>query len=147
MKIWRLAQTDAIQTTTLPAACHFLNIGGVPTIVGGGPIPAAIASSLPTGFTTANQVILNTRPSGTVTMQGEGVGAFPTINQGGVSGLSPSGCGATSGNALVSVVGDSLTSNSKNPTLNNMTVPWIGQFPFPNENNTTVGDITRFHWF
>ena len=114
----RLAQTDAIQTTTLPAACHFLNINGTPTIVGGGPMGVV---TLPSAMAGASQVILNSRPTGTVTMIGEG-GAAGTA----------SGCGATSGTNFVKV-GDSLTSSAVNPGLANMTVPWIGQFPFPNE--------------
>jgi hypothetical protein len=120
----RFSQTDAIQTTTLPAACHFLNVGGTNQIVGGGPIPSTIV--VPTAFQGAPQVILNTRPAGTVTMVGD------TTTVGGASG-----CGATSGTNF-SKNGDNLTNPTINPGLANMTIPWIGQFPFPNETNSVA---------
>ena len=101
----RTAQQDAIQTTTLPAACHFVNVNGAPVIIGGGKIPSNVA--LPAGFTAANQQILNTRLSGTVQPATAGCGALLTTD-----------------------------------TINNMTTPWIGQFPFPNEGTSATQNST-----
>jgi hypothetical protein len=112
----RTAQQDAIQDTTLPAACHFVNINGTPVILGGGAIPSTV--TLPPGFTAANQQILNSRASGTVTM-------------------ATTGCGSLA-------AGASLTNPSRNPVLANMTTPWIGQFPFPNENIAGVSSNYTF---
>jgi hypothetical protein len=129
----RTAQQDAIQTTTLPAACHFLSIGGVPTIVGGGPITpqvkAAIMSSTNASlWTGASPQILNTRPSGNVTVLG-----LPTSTTTPV----PTNCGTiTQGSNQANLTNPASPLNSN---LNNMTVPWIGQFPFPNE--TTSGGV------
>src|SRR5713226_2443558 len=117
----RTAQQDAIQNTTLPAACHFVNqdTGGGPTpvIIGGGPIPAG--TTLPAGFSAANQQILKGRLSGTVTM-------------------ATTGCGSLAAGASIT---------GSNPATANMTTPWIGQFPFPNENiagsNYTYPGSTR----
>ncbi len=107
-------------------------------IVGGGPIPAAIASNL-TGRLhygkPGNSQYQADRHRDDAGRRCRGV-SHPLLLR--KPKPSPSGCGATSGNSLLSFVGDSLTSNSKNATLNNMTVPWIGQFPFPNEGNTTI---------
>jgi hypothetical protein len=113
----RFVQTDAIQTTTLPAACHFMTIGGVNTIDGGGPIPSSI--QLPAGFSAANQVIENTRPAGAAALVPDGTAG----NCGGLTGAN-----------------QNLTNPSKNPGLANMTIPWIGQFPFPNEATAATQD-------
>ncbi len=126
----RLAQTDAIQTTTLPAACHFLSINGVPTIVGGGTITPQVAAEIASAtnsamWTGVTPTILDHRPVGNVTVLGLPTAAAPTNTQcGGIT------AGSNAGN---------LTNPTSplNTNLNNMTVPWIGQFPFANE--TTSG--------
>jgi len=97
----RQAQQDAIQTTTLPAACHFLDTPSGPVIDGGGDIPSTV--TLPSGFTASNQQILQTRLTAPITVHSAGCGA-----------MVPTGTGAMQVNAMVT--------------------PWIGQFPFPNEN-------------
>jgi hypothetical protein len=84
----RQAQQDAVQTTTLPAACHFLNTPSGPIIDGGGPIPSNV--TIPAGFTAANQQILQTRLTGTV-----------TVGAPGCTGVTPTGTGATIVNDMV----------------------------------------------
>jgi len=125
----RTAQQDAIQDTTLPEQCHFVNVtppgGGpaVPVIIGGGPLPASGVFpdkfAIPAGFSSANQQILKGRLSGTVTM-------------------ATTGCGSLAAGANIT---------GSNPATANMTTPWIGQFPFPNENiagsNYTYPGSTR----
>jgi Carboxypeptidase regulatory-like domain/TonB dependent receptor-like, beta-barrel len=70
----RLAQQDTIQTTTIDAACHFVNTGSGPVIIGGGNIPAG--TTLPSGFSASNQQILNGRLAGTVTLATAGCGGL-----------------------------------------------------------------------
>ncbi len=79
----RLSQGDTIQDTSLPAACHFVNTDGGPVIIGGGPIPSNV--TLPSGFTAANQQILQGPLSGTAT-------------------LAEAGCGAAAGTAVAALV-------------------------------------------
>jgi hypothetical protein len=101
-----LAMQDAIQTSTLPAACHFVNVNDFPTIIGGGPLTALATAALPAGLTAADQISpLNGRLVGTVAMAG-------------------AGCGGLAADAIIS---------GSNPATANMATPWIGQFPFANE--------------
>jgi hypothetical protein len=83
----RLAQQDAIQTTTLPAACHFLDTPSGPVIDGGGTIPSTV--TLPSGFTAANQQIVRTRLTGPI-----------TVHSAGCVGMTPTGTGATPVNVM-----------------------------------------------
>src|SRR5713101_615974 len=83
----RTAQQDAIQDTTLPAACHFLDTPTGPVIDGGGPIPSTV--TLPSGFTAANQQIVRTRLTGPITVHSAGCGA-----------MTPTGTGATPVNVM-----------------------------------------------
>jgi hypothetical protein len=71
----RLAQQDTIQTTTLPAACHFVNTEGGPVILGGGNIPAG--TTLPdSSWSASDQVILNQRLGETATLATTGCGGL-----------------------------------------------------------------------
>jgi hypothetical protein len=83
----RTAQQDAIQDTTLPAACHFLDTPTGPVIDGGGTIPSTV--TLPSGFTAANQQIVRTRLTGPITVHSAGCGA-----------MIPTGPGATPVNVM-----------------------------------------------
>ena len=99
----RMAQQDSIQTTTLPAACHFLTDGTNNIIVGGGNVPSGVT---PNGFT--NQQILKTRLTGGPWY------VAPSPQTGGCGSMVPFG-------------------PVNQTPVNLMVTPWIGQFPFPNE--------------
>jgi hypothetical protein len=67
----RMAQQDTIQTTTLPAACHFVNTEGGPVILGGGNIPAGV-----TPPANSTQVLLNGRLGTPATLATTGCGGL-----------------------------------------------------------------------
>jgi hypothetical protein len=67
----RLAQQDTIQTTTLPAACHFVNTSSGPVILGGGTIPAGV-----TPPANSTQKILNGRLGTPATLATAGCGGL-----------------------------------------------------------------------
>jgi hypothetical protein len=66
----RTAQQDSIQTTSLYAGCHFVNVdtgsGNVPMIIGGGPITPVV--TVPASHAGLSPQILRTRLTGTVTL-------------------------------------------------------------------------------
>ncbi|MBZ5643111.1 MAG: carboxypeptidase regulatory-like domain-containing protein [Acidobacteriia bacterium] len=68
----RQAQQDAIQTTTLPAACHFLDTPSGPVIAGGGAITPVV--TVPASFAGVSPTILRTRLTGPVTLDTTGCG-------------------------------------------------------------------------
>jgi hypothetical protein len=127
----RSSQQDTIQTTTLPAACHFVQpvdsngnaVGGLITL-GGGTIPSGVTP--PTGSV---QKILNGRLSSIVP---GATGAVLADLYGKPAGT-VSACG-----------GIKIPTTGPVPQVSDIVTPWIGQFPFPNE---SIAGVTQNYTF
>jgi Carboxypeptidase regulatory-like domain len=113
----RLQQGDTIQTTSMPLACHVVNNGEDTILVGGGDISAADLAKLQTKYPNISHQILQGPLSGTTTLAD-------------VSGL-----GLATENCLGQAAGH---------VVDPLVQPWIGQFPFPNENLTGTSSNYTF---